>query len=446
MKFRIVSLLALPLFFPVHGFSLGFRLFDQDAFATGRGNAVVATADNPSAIFSNPAGITQLDSFTAEISGYGISLPVYVKDSLGNEYKSNHNQEGYGQLYMTAKIKDTPVSLGLGAYSPWGLSVSYPDNTTFRTLAKKGNIKFLTVNPVVAIQVSRTFSIAVGMTVNYAQAYLEQGVMEVGDGYKFSGSGSALGYNIGLLWKPDEHNAFGLRYQAATPIRFSGHSRFSLNSHEKQTISDANKQIQAANNAIDEIKSTYGALGSNVVNSILASYGLPSEKIATVQSDYPQQDADAKFMFPEFVTAGYSFRPTQDWNIELDVDWTNWDSLGVVTQHNQDGSKVELPFNYNSSFIYELGITRYFAHGFHVSGGYIYSEATVPTQYFSPAVPDGRRQIFSLGVGQDLGNYTWDLAYQYSYAPTRKIDNGTAADGSYQFSSHAITFSFGLHF
>ncbi|MCX6925129.1 MAG: hypothetical protein NT154_18235 [Verrucomicrobia bacterium] len=33
---------------------------NQDAFAIGRGNAFVATADNPSAIYYNPAGITQL--------------------------------------------------------------------------------------------------------------------------------------------------------------------------------------------------------------------------------------------------------------------------------------------------------------------------------------------------------------------------------------------------
>jgi long-chain fatty acid transport protein len=39
----------------------GFRLADQDAFATARGEAFVATADNPSAIYYNPAGITQLE-------------------------------------------------------------------------------------------------------------------------------------------------------------------------------------------------------------------------------------------------------------------------------------------------------------------------------------------------------------------------------------------------
>ena len=43
----------------------GLRLLSQDGFATARGDAFVATADNPSAIYYNPAGITQLQGHNA---------------------------------------------------------------------------------------------------------------------------------------------------------------------------------------------------------------------------------------------------------------------------------------------------------------------------------------------------------------------------------------------
>ena len=46
---------------PARVFGLGLRVPNQDATAIGRGNAFVATADNPSAIYYNPSGITQLD-------------------------------------------------------------------------------------------------------------------------------------------------------------------------------------------------------------------------------------------------------------------------------------------------------------------------------------------------------------------------------------------------
>ena len=58
----------------------GFRLPDQDAFATARGEAFVATADNPSAIFYNPAGITQLEGGNVRGGLYGIYLdPTYQR-------------------------------------------------------------------------------------------------------------------------------------------------------------------------------------------------------------------------------------------------------------------------------------------------------------------------------------------------------------------------------
>src|SRR5436190_11527096 len=57
---KALTIVALGCTVPVSGFALGIRLFDHDAFATARGDAFVATADNPSAIYYNPAGIAQL--------------------------------------------------------------------------------------------------------------------------------------------------------------------------------------------------------------------------------------------------------------------------------------------------------------------------------------------------------------------------------------------------
>ncbi len=57
----------------------GFRLPDQDAFATARGEAFAATADNASAIYYNPAGISQLKGGNFRGGIYGIYLPVTYK-------------------------------------------------------------------------------------------------------------------------------------------------------------------------------------------------------------------------------------------------------------------------------------------------------------------------------------------------------------------------------
>ena len=50
----------------------GFRLASQDGFATARGEAFVATADNASAIYYNPAGITQITGNSLRSGLYSI--------------------------------------------------------------------------------------------------------------------------------------------------------------------------------------------------------------------------------------------------------------------------------------------------------------------------------------------------------------------------------------
>src|SRR6266516_8169810 len=54
--FALAAVLALP----AGALALGVRIPNQDPVAIARGNAFVATADNPSAIYYNPAGISQL--------------------------------------------------------------------------------------------------------------------------------------------------------------------------------------------------------------------------------------------------------------------------------------------------------------------------------------------------------------------------------------------------
>ena len=84
--------------------------------------------------------------------------------------------------------------------------------------------------------------------------------------------------------------------------------------------------------------------------------------------------------------------------------------------------------------------------GLRASAGYAYSENSVPSGSFNPQVPDSNRHIFSVGLGESLHNFRWDLAYQLVLWANATIDNDTLADGRYSFISHAVTLSVGYHF
>ena len=390
-------------------YGLGFRIPDQGAAGTARGDAFAATADDPSAIYYNPAGITQLEGTRVLLGGYAISLKSRVSlDAPGDnrDFSSiNTHLQAIPTFYATWKSQSMPIALGLGVYVPFGFALTYPDDTPFRTIARKGSLQYTTLNPVVAWKITDTLSVAAGPTINYGRAELDRGVLAPGDNFRFKGDGFSCGFDAGIMWDPHRMHHFGLTYHSASRVDFSGHS--------------------SVDTAAFNVATPFGPF--------------------KVPGIHTRDDADAVFDMPQTITVGYSFRPADDWNFEFNLDWTDWDNLNTVTLHQTSGD-VAIPFNWRSSFMYEFGITKKFAHNFRASVGYVYSENSVPNDSFSPSVPDSNRHIFSAGFGQGYDHFNWMLAYQYAYGPARTVSQGTAADGTYRFDSHAVTLSLGYNF
>jgi len=225
-----LSSLAILSGMSLNSYGLGFRIPDQDPAATARGEAFAATADDPSAIYYNPAGITQLDGTRVLLGGYAITLKDHVSlDTKTPGAQSDFSSTNTGlqvapQFYATWKGKDSPIALGLGIYAPYGFAIDYPDDTAFRTLAHKGSIEYITINPVIAWKITNTLSVAAGPTISYGKAKLERGVLAPGDQFKFDGDGEAYGFNAGIMWDPHRMHHFGLTYRSASRIDYSGHS------------------------------------------------------------------------------------------------------------------------------------------------------------------------------------------------------------------------------
>ena len=380
----------------------GFRLPDQDAFATARGEAFAATADNPSAIYYNPAGITQLSGQQLRAGVYGIKLNVSYENPKGDRFNNEKELQAVPQLFYTYSAEKLPLSFGLGIYSPYGLSSQWSEDTGFRTIATQGRLTYFTANPVVAWKINEEWSIAGGMTVNYADTDLQRGVALPGPGYgdnfQFNGNGVGLGFNAGLLWKPIPQLQFGINYRSATTVDFTGSTEF------------------------------------------------------TVPDFSANPDASAEFKFPQNIVFGVSWRPTPAWNVEFNLDWTDWNRLDKVTIRQSPLPDANLVLNWESSCYYEFGLTRYLGNGWSVSGGYIFNENSVPDSDYQPLVADENRHFISAGFGYQGTHFGFDLAYQFGYGPSRTVEGSTpsligqTADGTYKFISNAILATIGWRF
>lgn len=401
----------------------GFGLPDQDAFATARGEAFVATADNASAIYYNPAGIAQLTNSNFRGGVYGTYFepsyrPTNNAPNHGHTYYSSDNLAAIPQFFYTYTAKGAPLSFGLGVYAPYGGNMSWPQDTGFRSVAISGSLKYITINPVVAVKLSPGLSVGGGVMVNYATLDMHQGLRQsatpLTNFFNFTGDGWSVGYNVGILWRPLEQISFGATFRSSATMKFQGNTDFELQQHP---------------------------------------YPTPAHR-----------SAEAELTFPLTTVFGVSYRPTPKWNLEVDANYTDWSSFDSTTI-KQSSPPVNHPFHqdvpvnlgWQPSWMYEFGVTRYFDNGWHASAGYALNENSVPNKYYSPLAADMDRHFFSIGAGHAGKTFDFDLAYQFGYGPTHKVngstpsstpgvDSGESANGKYGFTSSALILSVGMHF
>lgn len=398
----------------------GFRLPDQDAFATARGEAFAATADNASAIYYNPAGIRQLEGHNIRAGVYGLYLDPTYDSPNGRSFDNDENWAAVPQVFYAYSPEKLPVSFGFGAYAPYGLASSWPQDTGFRTVGTKGSLQYITLNPVAAVSVLKNLSIAAGLTVNYADLSLEQGMFwpaQDYDKFRFKGNGWDVGYNLGILFKPHEKVSLGVSFRSSTEIDLGGQTEYY--------------------NKVDLPLPTGGAIPA-----------FPRQKV----------DSTAEYPFPLNAIFGVSFRPTPKWNLEFNADYADWSAIDVVTIKQARPFPPLIPQNvpvslyWQPSWYYEFGGTRYFENGWSVSAGYIFNENSIPDKHYQPIVADLDRHFFSLGTGHKGKTFDFDVAYQFGYGPSRTVSgsvpsaSGQSADGKYEFVSHAVFVSIGLHF
>jgi long-chain fatty acid transport protein len=374
--------------------AVGFRNPNQDPEAIARGNAFVATADNPSAIYYNPAGITQIEGQSLSVGMYAISTGVKFEPAGGGpSVTTKGDLHEIPQVYYVFSPKDFPLSFGVGVYVPYGLSIDWGQNPPFNTVAKNGDLTYVTVNPVVAWKALPSLSIAAGPTINYSKADFNRGIGFIpNDEFHFVGDDYAFGFNAGIRWQPCEMLAFGAKYNYMTTMNYGGHSSTSPSPPFPASVSGTTASIR----------------------------------------------------FPQSVAVGVSYRPTENWNLEVDVDWTDFDNVNQIPFNNTAFGNQIFPLNYKSSLMYEFGVTRQLGKGYWVSAGYIYSENSSPEADFNPLIPDSNLQLGSVGVGHKGKHWDWAVAYHFAVNPGRNVSNssfGPTVNGTYRTFNNAFNAS-----
>ena len=206
------------------------------------GGAFAATADDPSAIFYNVAGIAQQRHFTIMAGGTAINFANEFRGDPNDEFTSGTTGP-YARhtfvppnAYVTVPIGNN-LTFGLGLMTPFGLRTNWADPWVGRFVSSDANVKTLDIEPALAWQ-SGDGRIAIGAGADYRRAHIilqrnngalnpfNGRITDVANVYLNSDWDNAWGYNVGVLFKPSDRFRIGASYRSDMDINFTGDATF----------------------------------------------------------------------------------------------------------------------------------------------------------------------------------------------------------------------------
>ena len=379
--------------FSVSSSAAGFRLPNQDAFATSRGSAFVAAANNASAVYYNPAGLNQLDRQELRGGTYSIRFAI-EHERVATQYSNMAKWQFAPQLFYANPATEL-FSWGVGLYSPFGLGNDWGSGTPFETVTRKARIEYVTLAPVGAWQVNDQLDLGFGLTLNRVKADVRQGVgVFPGDSLTFLGDDTGVGYTASLLYRPFDEHRFGLTWRSGVSHELRGRSSISF-------------------------------------AGIADNSGL---------------DLD----IPGYWVAGYAWQATAATDIEINVERAGWSSLDISTLSNTALGDLPFPFGWQDGYIYELGLSHRRGDLIY-SVGYDLNESVQGELFYNPAVSDTDSHWLNFGVAHEGEQLQWALSWQYGRGD-RTVENaltnaaGENANGEYRMRALTMQATLGWRF
>jgi len=408
-RFTLFAASALMGLMSVQAQASGFQIAEQGTKAMGMGNAFTAVADDPSAQWFNPAG-SAFQPGTQIMSGGDIIIIPSTDFTTNTANPANPATTstksrviGVPHFYVSHSFEGSPLTLGLGINSPFGLETDWPTNSPFATSNTFSQIKTVNVNPNITWRINNNLAIAAGfdyvrllkVRLNNAAQLLE-------------GKGDGWGANVALLYRNDQFR-FGVSYRTRVKL---------------------------------DIKN-----GTVIGGPALATLGAP-QAVGAVGT------ARTKLVLPDQLNVGLAYMPNEDWTLSLDIDWVNWktfDNLdfhyapSVVATALTGGTNFRTQReNWSSGFAVRVGAQWQFTPDISLRGGYTFDPTPVDDPFFTPGIPDRDRHLITVGAGYNVNkSLTLDVAYMFVYFVDLNQTASTGTDavrnGNYSGSAHILS-------
>lgn len=360
----------------------GYSIYEQGVAAMANGGALTARANDPSALYFDPAGILQLEGLHV----YGGATPIFLggssvrSSSSGRTYSQESSVSSPSFLFATQRISPR-WAWGIALTMPSGVHTDWGPEFEGRFIARRSSLRMLQLNPNLAYQVTPAWSIAFGLDVSRVTvSELSRQIDLTPLGYpgveglsKLSGNGTGTGVNAAVRYGGGSGLCWGASYRTGMRPELAGGVEFS------------------------SIPAALGPL-------------------------FPSGAARARFPVPASLATGVGYLSGEAWDGELDVVWTRWsdfDWLRVDLANTTSYSGVPVVSDvaqledWVDTFAFRAGLARHITRRHTVRLGLYFDRTPVSANHLRPRLPDADRMSVQAGYGyRTPSGFVLDLAFQ----------------------------------
>jgi len=385
----------------------GFAVYTQGAKEFGVQNNVIAHSEGPASNYHNPALITGLKGTQIE-AGTTLIFPSREFKSPDGETEKAESQVFYpSTLFLTHQLNDR-FTAGLGIVSPFGLGTDWGKEWEGRYLATNSEMQTFNVNPNIAWKVNDKLAVAGGFDFLLLDATLEKNIKLPGlddAEQKFEGDGDGIGYNLGVVYRPNDEWSFGASYRSGIEVDVDGDAEFKL----------------------------------------------PQDTPAPIRAMLSNTGGSTEIDLPAQAFFGLCYKGIDKLTLEVGARWEEWscyEELAFEFDQPVAGNKTKVDEkNWKNVMSYAIGAKYDLNDTFAILGGYRFDNNPVPDDTFEPAIPASDKHCVSVGINKRFGNLVAGVIYYYEKYESRKKDiEGETANGEYNTEAHVVGVSVSYEF
>jgi long-chain fatty acid transport protein len=342
-------------------FGAGYQLNLQGLRQLAMGGGGTAVPWDMSTIFYNPGGMTSFDHWQAYASAVFVMPRVKYVESPTGTYAAETQPQTFTpfNIYAGGPVSwRSPVSIGVGVYTPFGSGLKWDDNWRGRYLIQEIYLQSIFVQPTISYRFSDVISAGIGFVYGTGKMNLRRAIpisdQNNNDSQaELEGNGHGFGFNAGLHIIASEKVQIGFNYRSQVNMK---------------------------------VKRGY------------ASFTVPS----SLQTSFPYTAFSATLPLPLTASVGVGYTVNENLTLQADlnlVGWGAYKSLDINYENNtaalQDFSS---PRRYKNTVAIRVGGNYMISDRVSAMLGAAWDPSPVRDGYVTPELPDANRGIATAGL------------------------------------------------